>query len=48
MAVDLGVNVATVRKWCSRFAADRLAGLADEPRPGRRKAELVLTEAERA
>ncbi|MDO0910957.1 IS630 family transposase [Streptomyces sp. DT2A-34] len=48
VAADLGVNVATVRKWRSRFAADRLAGLADDPRPGRRKGELVLTEAERA
>jgi len=25
-----------------------MAGLADEPRPGRRKSELVLSEAERA
>ncbi|MFE9927180.1 IS630 family transposase [Streptomyces sp. NPDC005774] len=48
VAVGLGVNVATVRKWRSRFAAHRLAGLADEPRPGRRKPDLVLTEAEHA
>ncbi|MFJ2008644.1 helix-turn-helix domain-containing protein [Streptomyces chartreusis] len=48
MAAELGVNVVTVRKWRSRFAAHRLAGRADGPRPGRRKPDLVLTEAERA
>src|SRR5512147_54844 len=47
VATDLGVTAATVGKWRSRFAAHRMTGLADDPRPGRRKPELVLTEAER-
>ncbi|WP_326771012.1 IS630 family transposase (plasmid) [Streptomyces sp. NBC_01591] len=48
VAADCGVSVETVRKWRSRFVARRLAGLVDEPRPGRRKPDLVLSEAERA
>jgi transposase len=48
VAADVGVSVETVRKWRSRFVARRMAGLVDEPRPGRRKPELVLSEAERA
>src|SRR5690242_2833666 len=48
VAAKLGLTAATVSKWRGRFAAQGLAGLVDEPRPGRRKAELVLTEAERA
>jgi transposase len=48
VAQRFSVSVASVRAWRSRFAARRLAGLEDEPRAGRPKADLVLTEAERA
>ncbi|MFC4465772.1 helix-turn-helix domain-containing protein, partial [Streptomyces xiangluensis] len=44
VAADFGVSTETVRKWRSRFVARRVAGLVDEPRPGRRKPELVLSE----
>jgi transposase len=47
VADELGLSVETVRKWRSRFTGSGTAGLADAPRPGRRKADLVLTGAER-
>ncbi|WP_241745987.1 IS630 family transposase [Streptomyces lydicus] len=34
VADDLGVSRETVRKWRSRFAANRLESLADRPRSG--------------
>ncbi|GGL68950.1 hypothetical protein GCM10010095_62180 [Streptomyces anthocyanicus] len=47
VAMDLKVTADTVKKWRSRFVTRRMAGLVGEPRPGRRKPELVLFEAER-
>ncbi|PWI05648.1 IS630 family transposase [Streptomyces sp. NWU339] len=47
-AQAVGAGVKTVRKWRGKFAAERLAGLADEAPIGRPKSELVLTEDERA
>src|SRR5690349_24222221 len=35
IAADLGTSAVTVGKWRSRFLQYRLAGLADENRPGR-------------
>src|SRR5579872_3768887 len=47
VAGELGLSVETVRKWRSRFTGSGAAGLADAHRPGRRKAGLELTDAER-
>ena len=35
IAQELGIAVASARKWRSRFVTERLDGLLDEPRPGR-------------
>src|ERR1700690_412032 len=47
VAAGLGLSVETVRKGRSRAVESGPAGLADGARPGRPKAGLVLTGAER-
>ena len=47
VAVELGVSALTVGRWRPQFAAAGLAGLTDAARPGRPKAGLELTDAER-
>jgi transposase len=47
VAAALGVSALTVGKWRRQFAEAGLAGLADGERPGRPKAALELTGAER-
>jgi transposase len=47
VAATLGVSALTVAKWRQGFAEAGLKGLSDSERPGRPKADLVLTDAER-
>jgi transposase len=47
VAAELGLAIGTVRKWRARFAEAGAEGLADNARPGRPKAGLVLSDAER-
>lgn len=40
IADKLDIHVSSARKWRTRFVADRLDGLSDEPRPGRPRTVL--------
>jgi len=46
IARRLGIGEDTVRKWRARFCARGLPGLADRPRPGRRRVFPATAEAE--
>src|SRR3954454_16895963 len=46
IARRLGICADTVRKWRARYCAEGLAGLADRPRPGRRRIFSAAAEAE--
>jgi len=46
IARRLGICIDTVRKWRARFCARGLSGLADRPRPGRRRTFDKTAEAE--
>ena len=35
VAADLGIQAATVGRWCKRFSGEGLAGLRDRTRPGK-------------
>jgi transposase len=48
VARDLGISVATVRRWRAAFAHGGLDALLDAPRDGRPKAELTVRQEERA
>jgi transposase len=45
IARGLGICADTVRTWRARFCAEGLAGLADRPRPGRRRIFPATAEA---
>jgi transposase len=48
VARDLGMSVATVRRWRAAFARGGLDALLDAPREGRPRTELTVTAEERA